>query len=343
MKRVDTYAFATAIGLAGLMGSAALAQQTLVVAGYGGSTERTLREVVIPAFEAMHNVRIEYVAGNSTDSLAKLVAQKDAQQIDVVLMDDGPMQQAVSLGLCATIEGLNADEFETVAAFPEGKASGLGIIGTGLMYNTEIFAANGWDAPTSWNDLKDPKFKGLVVIPPMSNGYGLLTTVMLARVGGGGETNIEPGFEAMKNEVAPNVLAFEPSPAKMTELFQTGGAALSVWGSSRYKSLADTGFPVAFVYPEEGAPVIMTAVCPVAKAEPSPAAQAFVATMLSVETQKLLAEREGFAPVRKGVEFSGSDVMPVGENAANLVAADWLAINPQREAWNTRWVREIEQ
>lgn len=323
--------------------SPAFAQNTLVVAGYGGSTERLLREKVFPAFEQKNGVKIEYVAGNSTDTLAKLVAQRSAQQIDVAIFDDGPMQQAVSFGLCATIEDWNPSDFASVAAFPGGKASGLGIIGTGLMYNTAVFRANGWAPPTSWNDLKDPKFRGKIVIPPLSNGYGLLTAVMLARVGGGGEKNIDPGFEAMKNQVGPNVLAFEPSPAKMTELFQTGGAVLAVWGSARYKALADTGFPVDFIYPAEGAPVVMTAICPVAKQNIKRQSQAFVSTMLSAEIQKLLAETEGFSPVRKGVAFTGSEKMPVGENAARLVAADWLAINPQREEWNKRWVREIEK
>ena len=30
---------------------------------------------------------------------------------------------------------------------------------TGLMYNTKVFEEKGWTAPTSWNDLKDPKYK----------------------------------------------------------------------------------------------------------------------------------------------------------------------------------------
>ena len=56
-------------------GTAALAQQkTMYVAGYGGSYEQTMRKDVIPLFEKQANVKIEYVAGNSTDTLAKLQA-----------------------------------------------------------------------------------------------------------------------------------------------------------------------------------------------------------------------------------------------------------------------------
>lgn len=342
MNTKHTLALSTAFALCGLFGAAtsAFAADTLVVAGYGSSTEQMMRQKVFPAFEKANDVKIEYVAGNSTDTLAKLIAQKGAQQIDVAMIDDGPMQQAVSLGLCAPIEGLAMDEFEPVALFPGNKAIGFGINGTGLMYNKKVFEENGWPAPTSWNDLKDPKYKGKVVFPPMSNGYGLLATVMLARMGGGGETDMEPGFAAMLNEVGPNVLAYEPSPAKMTELFQTGGAVLSVWGDARFKSFKDTGFPVEFVYPKEGAPVVMAAICPVAKEQVSAKAQAFVAWIMSAEIQKLMAEEEGMATVRKGIKL---DVEPIGDGEPNLVAADWLLINEHRAEWNKRWVREIEQ
>ncbi len=323
--------------------SAAAAQDQLIVAGYGGSTEKILREKVLPKFEEENNVKVTYVAGNSTDTLAKLQAQKDNQEIDVALIDDGPMSRAVSLGFCAPITGVDFSQIYDTAAFPDHKASGLGLIATGLMYNKQVFTENGWAAPTSWNDLKDPKFAGKVVIPPMNNGYGLLTVVMLARMNGGGEGNIEPGFEIIKSDVDKNVLAYEPSPAKMTELFQTGQAVLGVWGSSRVQALAGTGFPVDFVYPAEGAPAVMTAICPVAKASVSPLAQAFVTMMLSKEVQESLADEAGYAPVRKDAVVKNPGLMPYGETAKKLVVADWSTINQQRDEWNKRWTREVER
>ncbi|MGV1831884.1 ABC transporter substrate-binding protein [Agrobacterium vitis] len=325
------------------MASGAIAQDQLIVAGYGGSTETIIREKILPKFEAANNVKVTYVAGNSTDTLAKLQAQKANQEIDVALIDDGPMAKAVSLGFCAPIAGVDFSTLHDTAAFPDHKASGLGIVATGLMYNKKIFADNGWAAPTSWNDLKDPKFAGKVVIPPMNNGYGLLTVVMFARMNGGGEKNIDPGFAAIKNDVNKNVIAYEPSPAKMTELFQTGQAVLGVWGTARVQALAATGFPVDFVYPIEGAPAVMTAICPIAKKSVSPLAQAFVKTMLSKEAQEILAEEAGSAPVLKDAVVKSPGMMPYGDAAKKLVAADWETINTVRDDWNKRWTREIER
>src|SRR3981081_1964315 len=148
----STYTAAIA-GLAALLGSASASAQpkTLTVAGYGGSWEQQLRKDVIPAFEQKHGVKIEYVAGNSTDTLAKLQAQKANQVIDVAIVDDGPMYQAIQLGFCGKIDGLpGADPYDS-ARYKDDKAVGIGLVATGLMYNTKVYKEKGWAAPGSWN------------------------------------------------------------------------------------------------------------------------------------------------------------------------------------------------
>ena len=61
-----------ALALLGVVTPATAQQKTFTLGGYGGSFEQTMRKDVIPAFEAKHGVKVEYVAGNSTDTLAKL-------------------------------------------------------------------------------------------------------------------------------------------------------------------------------------------------------------------------------------------------------------------------------
>ncbi|OYU46989.1 MAG: branched-chain amino acid ABC transporter substrate-binding protein [Rhizobiales bacterium PAR1] len=335
-------------GVAGLVISTAAAQaqtKTFYVAGYGGSFEQTMRQEIIPAFEAKHGVKVEYVAGNSTDTLAKLQAQKGNQQIDVAIVDDGPMYQAIQLGFCGKVEGLSSDALYPQARFKDDKAVAIGLVGTGLMYNTKYFAEKGWPAPTSWDDLKDPKFKKLVVIPPINNTYGLYTLMMFAKMNGGGEKAIDPGFKVMKEAVNPNVLAYEPSPGKMTELFQSGQAVIGVWGTGRVQSFANTGFPVEFVYPKEGAVTLLTTACPIAKTGAGALASDFIKAMLEPKIQLILLKDYGYGPVNKTVvvpkELAG--MAPVGERAAKLYNPDWDAINAQREDWTKRWNREVER
>lgn len=304
-----------------------------------------MRKEIIPAFEAKHGVKVEYIAGNSTDTLAKLQAQKANQQIDIAIVDDGPMYQAIQLGFCTPIQGLPAADIYDAAKYKDNKAVGIGLVGTGLMYNTRIFQEKGWAAPTSWNDLKDPKFKKLLVVPPINNTYGLHTLVMFARMNGGGEKSIEPGFKVMKEQVNPNVLAYEPSPGKMTELFQSGQAVLAVWGTGRVFSFAATGFPVDFVYPKEGTVTLLASACPVAKANASPIAHDFIAMLVEPRLQEVFAREYGYGPVNKKaqVDPAVARMAPVGERASKLLVVDWDTINENRDAWTKRWNREVER
>ncbi len=77
------------------------------------------------------------------------------------------MYRAINLGFCAPIKGLPTAELFDTARFKDDKAVGIGLVATGLMYNTKVFKEKGWAPPTSWNDLKDPKYKGQLVIPPI--------------------------------------------------------------------------------------------------------------------------------------------------------------------------------
>lgn len=330
-----------------LVAGTAQAERTLYLAGYGGSTETILKSKVLPKWEKANDAKVVYIPGNSTTTLAKLQAQRAKQEIDVAFIDDGPMEQALALGFCDKIEekGSMLDVYDN-AKFGNGRAVGFGFIATGLTYNKEMFEKNGWSAPTSWRDLEDSKYKGKVVVPPITNGYGLLALVMQAKLNGGGETNIDPGFDAMIDRIGPNVLTYEPSSGKLSEMFQSGDVALAVWGSSRAKALADTGFPAGFVYPKEGAVALMAATCPVVDSDVPDLAQSFVRYLVSAEVQALLAEATGFGPVNSKTQLSPelAAAVPFGpEKVGKMVSVDYSVINKQREAWTKRWNRNVEQ
>ncbi|HSV81554.1 MAG TPA: ABC transporter substrate-binding protein, partial [Ramlibacter sp.] len=281
----------------------ALAQQpTLYLGAYGGSTEKLFKEKILPPFEAKHGVKVVYVAGNSTDTLAKLQAQKDKQELDVVLLDDGPMEQAVQFGFCDAVKPEAYRPLYPLARLGD-KSVAVGVVATGLAYNVEAFRKAGLPKPDSWEALTQKTFKQKIAIPPISNSYGLQTLIMFAKLRKGGENAIDPGFKAMTAEVAPNVLAWEPSPGKMTELFQNGDITLAVWGSGRVQSLKETGFPVDFVYPKEGAMALMIAACPVVHSDVPQQSQALLQYLLTPEVQTLLADSQGWGPVNKATQL----------------------------------------
>ena len=344
--KVRLNAVSAALAAVCCLASVSASAQTLYVAANGGSTERLMKEKLFPAFEAENpGAKLVQVTGTSTETLAKLQAQRNKPEIGVAVIDDGPMWQALQLGFCDPIK---ADTFEGLypMANIDGKAVGVGMVSSVLAYNTEAFKKMGLPAPTSWEALTDPKFKQKVVVPSITNTYGLHALVVFAKLRGGSEKNIEPGFKAMIDEVGPNVVAWEPAPGKLSEMFQNGRTILAVHGSGRVQALKNTGFPVEAVYPKEGAVALQVAACPVAKSPQPELAQKFLKFMVRPENQQLLAASEGWGPTNKSTKLPDDVAKRVayGEEAVNkMIVLDWTTINEKRGEWTTRWNRTVER
>lgn len=326
----------------------ATADPTLVVAGYGGSSETLFRTQILAPFARAHGVDIAYVAGTSATNLARLQAQRTHPHIDVAVLDDGPMQQAVTMGLCQplTLAPVYADLYAIATVHGEGTSVGIGLVATGLAYNTKVFAEQGWPPPTSWTALGDPRFHRRVLVPSISNTYGLQTLLAVARVEGGDAHHIDPGFAYMAQHVAPSVLSFETASGTISELFQTGAVVLGVWGSGRTLALARTGFPVAFVVPKEGAQALLTTACVVHGSAHAALAQALVQDLVSPRVQRILAAQAGWGPTNQTVTLDPAVAKTVvygADAVAHLVPVDWKTVNAQRTAWTARWMREIER
>lgn len=338
---------ACALALVAALGSPSFAQSpTLYVAWNGGSRENLMREKVLPRFEEAHNVKVEYVAGVSTELLARLQAQRNSQELDIVMMDDGPMFQAVEFGLCERLE--ENPVFKdlrpaTIMTGAEQNAVGLGFLALGIVYNTEAFEKNGWAKPTSWADLERPELQGKVSVQSI-NAFGLATLVAYAKISGGDENNIDPGFRRIIDGVKPNVLTFAPSSGQLSTLFQNGEVDVAAWSNDRGNALKTAGFPAAFVFPKEGAVATVVATCAVKKEQANPLAQEFVRFMLTPEIQAILAEGAQLSPANKHTVLSPDLAEKLAsEERDPLMKINWSVVNPKRSEWTRRWAREVER
>ncbi len=279
-----------ALGCAGALSGSLLAhaETTLYAANVGGSNETMYRQKIIPPFEKAHDVKIVYVAG----------------QINVAVMDDGPMYQAMQMGLCAKVDDAPVMKGLYPLAHLGPTSVGVGMVATGIGYNADAFKKMGLPAPDSWDVLYDKRLKGKLGMPPITNTYGLHTLVMLARLNGGGEKNIDPGFTAMTKQVAPDVLSWAPTPGEMDGLMQSGDVILAPYGSGRAVALQNTGFPLKFFYPKEGGVALQVGACVVAENAQPALSQQFIQYLLSPEVQMIQAQAIGLGPVNKTVQLT---------------------------------------
>lgn len=347
MRTIQTIAALTCLLAASFASPAVLAQETLYIGGSGGSKQVALEKRLAPDFEAATGAKVVYVPASSSDTLAKLIAQKGRQDLSLIWIDSSVMREAVKLDLCAPLpQGPVMSDIYPVARMNGGKSIGTGFYATGLAYNTEVFAKNGWAAPTSWKDLGDPKFKGKITVAPFSS-FGVEALVMVAKALGGSEANIEPGFKFMSEKVAPNVFTWDGNSANVARMLQTGEAALTVFPNTRVSTLIGQGAPVKFADLKEGSEQAMVTACVINGAPQQKLAERFLMeSLLSPKAQLALAEAEGYGPVNSKVEFPpelAAKVIYGPEQVDKLVPVDWEAVNKQREAWRKRWDREVER
>lgn len=322
--------------------------KTLYIGMNGGNMEKTFTQFVFGPFEQKHNVKVVVVPGGSADILAKAQAARDKPQMHVMFLDDGVMYRAVGMGLCEKQKpNPNLAGLLPVAHIKDDMATGVTISVTGLAYNTKVFADKGWAPPTSWLDLADPKYKGKVVFQSLpSSTFGLHAFLAFNQLKGGTDANVEPGFKAWPSTIGPNVVEYISNSAKISEMAQTGEAALFPYTPTQSTILKSKGIPVEYVQPKEGAVVLMVAQCVIANNSEPQLAQELAAYLLSPEAQAKALENGSYNPTNTKVQVTGAaaaEQKRMNEIVKNSRSVDWDEVNKNRSAWNTRWNRSVER
>ncbi|MCB8821066.1 ABC transporter substrate-binding protein [Microvirga rosea] len=330
-------------------GAAHAQTKTLYVGMNGGNFEKTFTDHVFPDFEKANNVKIVVVPGTSSDILAKATAAKGNPQMHVMFLDDGVMVRAIGAGLCEKIkESAVLSDLAPGARLKNDMAIGIDLGMTGLAYNKKMFDEKGWAPPTSWMDLADPKYKEKVVFQSASaSSFGLHAFLMFNRIQGGSEQNVEPGFSKFKTTIGPNVLEYIPSSAKISEMVQTGDAAIFPLTPTAVGALQEKNIPVEYAQPKEGSVVLMVTECVIANNSEPELAQKLAAYLLSPEAQSKALQHGNIVPsnvnAKAATPEAEAKLHKFHEYMKTAVTLDWDAINEKRPEWNSRWNRMIER
>jgi putative spermidine/putrescine transport system substrate-binding protein len=350
MKAFHTIASAGIAALcAAVLSTPAQAQsKTIYIGMNGGAMEKAYTSEVLPEFEKANDVKVVIVPGTSSDILAKLLANKAKPQIHVVFLDDGVMARAVSMGVCQKLDdGPELKQLYLFARMKDDMGAGVQLGMTGIAYNTKLFTANHWAPPTSWLDFADPKYKDKVVFQSASSStFGLHGFLMINRLEGGSEKNVEPGFTKWQSTVGKNVIEYIPNSAKISEMVQTGQAGLFPLTPTAVGDLQAKGIPVAYVNPKEGPVLLLVDECVVAN-NPDPAlAQKLAAFMISASAQSKAAVAGRQIPTNRQAKMPDSMQQQLGdldELVKKVNVVDWDVINANRPQWDARWNRQVER
>lgn len=332
--------------------SAAGAPTEMNMCNFAGALGEAIAEVGA-GFEEEYNAQINWCTGtgSGTENVAKITASAGNQIYDATLVDIQNQALASSRDLWAE---LDPDIVDTSDVYEPLKAQNddsvpIGMITNDLYYNKDVFEEEGWDPPTSYQDLLDPKYCGKVGITDISQSYGLYTVLGLGELSQADAEagNLDEAFEAGLQKLAAVKSCFptlEASSGALEQKIQTGQYVIGTHGSVRVLPIIEAGAPVGAVIPEEGAFLTLSFVSPVADAPNPELAQQFVAWFLRPEAQQALMETVFFGPVISTVEVPErlAEFGVIAEDGIDdLVIPDVETVTERRSDWTDQYQRAM--
>lgn len=258
----------------------------------------------VEAFQKATGIKVNVVAAGTGELLKRIESESAAPLCDVVWGGGAESMQAY------------AEYFEPYvptedSAIPESVKDkndywvGESPVPVVIMYNEDLLNELGVEIPTSWEDLLDPRLKGMIAFadPAKSGSAFTLLCTMISAAGGpenGGWEFIEQLYANLDGKI-------QDSSSNSYKLVADGEYAIGLTQEKSVQEYLDAGADnIGYVYPSEGTSAVPDAIAIVKNCPNPEGAKAFVEYILSVEAQQMQAEEFNRRPARGDVAAPGS-------------------------------------
>lgn len=302
----------------------------------GGIYEELARRLVIEPFERATRATVEVVPASAAQIVTRLIAERAAPTVDVVVIDQLVMGKAIDSGVFETINAANIPSLKDLAA-EAIDARGFGPMvhchNLALGYNSKLLSV---DPPRSWSDLWHSRFKGLVVPGAIELTPGLLFLLEANALNGGSYTNLGPGFAAIAR-LAPNVQRYFHNIGEVRPLVSRENVIVAI-SSNMLQAEINQGSPVGMVFPAEGCLASPAVAQMVRGTKAKDLAEQFIEFYLKPEAQLGWARDYNVSVFNTKAGVTADLKARI---ANKTVFFDPDAVSRGREAWVDRWTREI--
>jgi len=286
-------------------------------------------EKVAKLFEqAYPGIKVEVHRTGSQRILQRVMQELQAniKNVDVIHTSDaGHFVLLKEKKLLMQYTPAGVDRFPAGFKDKDGYHYGLRATVNVIAYNTKVIPAA--EAPRTWKDLLDPKWKGrLVTAHP---GYsGVIATHVLALV------HLH-GWEYFK-QLAQNRVMLVQSAVDPAGVVASGERPVAANGGDyTFYQIKKKGNPVEIVYPKEGVPLVVSPTA-IASFAPHPnAARLFTDFTFTREVQQALADTEGLYTGHPEVTYP-ADKPKLSD--LKLLPADAEELEKRSEEIKTRFV-----
>jgi iron(III) transport system substrate-binding protein len=291
------------VALAAVVGGAAAQDSRLEAAKKEGkvvwytSLALPSAEKVAKLFETAYpGVKVEVHRTGSERILSRVMQELQAniKNVDVVHTSDaGHFVLLKNKNLLQKYTPAGVEGFPAGFKDKDGYYYGLRATVSVIAYNTKSVPAA--EAPKTWKDLLDPRWKGKMVTA--HPGYsGVIATHVLALVN-------QYGWDYFK-QLAQNRLMLVQSAVDPAGAVASGERVVAVDGGEyTFYQTRKKGNPIEIVYPKEGVPLIVSPTAIMSFAPHPNAARLFTDFTFSREVQQVMADSEGLYTGHPAVKY----------------------------------------
>jgi putative spermidine/putrescine transport system substrate-binding protein len=318
--------------------------QTLRVQFWPGPEGQNIRTNVVVPFQQKTGARVIVTEGGTENSLSKMSAESRNPSTSVYFVDDRAIVVGHREGLLEELDYSripNAAQVDRKFFIRGHENFGVGFWGyqTTLVYNNTIIR----EAPTSWNALWDPQYRGKIAIPPPTIGSSMWLAIMAAMLNGGDQYNMTPAWDALRR-LRPSVAYMEANTATLAELVRNGEVALSMRPPLYLKEYIERGYPIGVANGLREGMFFGLACGVITKGHPDQreVAEAFINESLDAANQLGMARNLWFVPTNRNVTLPpeiARNVPSTQEERDRLIVVDLENQATKREEWIREYTR----
>ena len=310
--------------------------QQKVISLYGSAEPRII-ETLAKGFEKHSGIKVDWIRMSSGETLARLRAEKANPKADVWwggTLD--PHSIAALEGLTEAYQPSIFNELDSRFRDPIGSNHVIGVyVGIlGFSVNEKLLNGMGLPVPTGWDDLLDPRYKGLIgVANPNTSGTAL--TTLATQIFLRGE---EAGIEYMK-KLHKNIANYTKSGVAPGILAGRGEIGIAIIFLHDCVYHMEEGYPVVAVVPKEGTGYEIGGLNLVKGAPNSQGAKQFIDWVVSAQAMELMPTVGSYQlPTNTRAKVPAVSI-PIDSVKTVDYDFTWVAKNGVRIA--DRWTREV--
>ncbi len=325
MKKLEVFVVCGLVSVLVWIGSAAAKDRVVV---YTSLENEEIVEYLKVAKKQLSDLDIQAIRLSTGELGARMLAERDNPQADCIWgWAVTNMSEFIPKGMLVPYKPQGWDKIPANFKDPNGNWTAIDLYAAALVPNTKVLELKNLPMPKGWNDLLNPVYKDMLIMPnPASSGTGFLQVASLLVM-------MDPDYKNKPVEqnkawdflkkLDKNMGQYIKSGSKPAKLTAAGEYAIGCSFAFVYSSLKKKGFPVALVMPEEGAGFELEANALLKGAKHEAAAKKFLDWAISKNAM------EEYAKFKLGVTYPGI------QGPADLPALESIKLAPMDFPWQS--------